>query len=725
MLLASDQTVTPLQLTYAGAFIFFLITAVLLSAALFEQYQRSPDKANFFNPKKFPLVVAAIGLFVLSLIVVNMAFPKKSFSNPLACARYAETHGDPDQATACYHTLIMRHPLEPDYHFGYVKNHFAQKREWRDSRGSKHERLDYPVEEMYEGLAQSADVKERDVAHLGLALYHYHQNSYQVVWEQLERITDDSLKYVNYLRGLISRGSIEYLRAEAALPHGYKSGAYTELARIYLTWSMDAQLVELSRNKDAIAHLEPHLQRLLYFKANNPGGYLKSLLREFGYRATPVILIAVLLITVVWLMFLSRLDVFEPERWRWIGAVMLLEAVLALAVFPLSDVYHFKVEHVFTGTRFEMFASYVFQVGLIEEAVKIAPLLLLLVFTKNVNEPFDYLFFGSVSALTFGAMENIIYFSEYEAGIIHGRALTAVVGHMIFSSVCAYVLMFFKYRLKTRWFLGLVPGLLLAALIHGVWNALAVTTVYVLVLIYFVLLLRVWARVIANALNNSEFFTYERKLNTARLQQILVFGLTVILVFEYFTSGIEFDRTYANSSLVASLITGSFLTVFLTIKLSNLDLAKGYWGGIDLEPGLLRDVAAPHNLVGSEVEFQPYEHNPYLIRILEDFPQGTIINRVMVGGHDPNWYLVRMYDNLMLKDCVRNHLLVKFISKNPHLGTDFNMLVNVLVMNREEDLTKEKIPANEVVEFGWAYLSLREPGKAATADDVVPEQREG
>ena len=51
----------------------------------------------------------------------------------------------------------------------------------------------------------------------------------------------------------------------------------------------------------------------------------------------------------------------------------------------------------------------VFGIGLIEETVKIIPFLLMLKFSRQINESIDYVIYASVSALGFAFMENLIY----------------------------------------------------------------------------------------------------------------------------------------------------------------------------------------------------------------------------------------------------------------------------------------------------------------------------
>ena len=92
-----------------------------------------------------------------------------------------------------------------------------------------------------------------------------------------------------------------------------------------------------------------------------------------------------------------------------------------------------------------LFKGGVFGIGVIEEFVKFVPFLIILKFTKIINEPIDYIMYASLSALGFAFVENFNYFDDGSINIIHSRALTASIAHMVFSSLVVYGLILAKY----------------------------------------------------------------------------------------------------------------------------------------------------------------------------------------------------------------------------------------------------------------------------------------
>ena len=149
-------------------------------------------------------------------------------------------------------------------------------------------------------------------------------------------------------------------------------------------------------------------------------------------------------------------------------------------------------------------------IGVIEELVKIIPVILILKYTRAINEPVDYLIYGSVSALGFAFAENLLYFNSYGPQIIMGGALTAVIFHMFLTSLAAYGLMLKKYKSSKGILTDFMKYFLLAAIIHGVYDFWLINpTVHrfaLLSIIILVFCLSFFNTLISNALSNSEFF---------------------------------------------------------------------------------------------------------------------------------------------------------------------------------------------------------------------------
>jgi len=173
---------------------------------------------------------------------------------------------------------------------------------------------------------------------------------------------------------------------------------------------------------------------LLYVNFSMFGRSLDS--GEETLYATSVILSFA--ISLMWYQYLTWLDIFEHERLVMIFSVFLMSCATIFLVYPMTDIIEQVLQFELNGNFFNDWWYCVLAIGLVEEIVKIIPFLVILYFTDEINEPFDYILYGSVSALGFAFIENIqyIYGSNLEA--VYGRALFASVAHMVFTSIICY-----------------------------------------------------------------------------------------------------------------------------------------------------------------------------------------------------------------------------------------------------------------------------------------------
>ncbi|MCB0779423.1 MAG: PrsW family intramembrane metalloprotease, partial [Flavobacteriales bacterium] len=88
-----------------------------------------------------------------------------------------------------------------------------------------------------------------------------------------------------------------------------------------------------------------------------------------------------------------------------------------------------------TGDLWDDLVYSVVAIGLVEEVVKLLPYLLIWRLTRQVDEPFDHLLYGSIAALGFAFMENTLYLESTRLTAVTGRALLASVAHMFDTSI--------------------------------------------------------------------------------------------------------------------------------------------------------------------------------------------------------------------------------------------------------------------------------------------------
>lgn len=288
--------------------------------------------------------------------------------------------------------------------------------------------------------------------------------------------------------------------------------------------------------------------------------------------------IAASLIAFVYIMFLRKMDIFEKEKPAFtlitfaMGCIFLFLVFILQAILPLQRILSDD------GNLLIRLQFHTIAVALFEETAKILPFLIMLSFRKIVNEPFDYIKYASVGAMGFAAIENILYFSKYSLEIVESRAFYTSIMHMFTSSMIAYQMLFFKYKLnKSAWY-GFIPGFVSAVLIHGMYNALiGHQETYMLGVVFTIVLMILWGRIMNNALNASPFFdeTVGRKTFWAGIYLLLGWGA----IFIYATigllilGGISQSIEFVKEGVFFGLLSG----IGLFVSLAFPKLRKGEW----------------------------------------------------------------------------------------------------------------------------------------------------
>lgn len=274
----------------------------------------------------------------------------------------------------------------------------------------------------------------------------------------------------------------------------------------------------------------------------------------------------------MWLGFLRRLDIFEPEKWRYtllatgLGAISTFLLTIVISLPPIRDLRA-------TGAQSHDLLFYIFRVGLMEELTKFLPLLVMLQITKEVDEPYDFLKYAMCSALGFATVENILYFSQYGAPIIDTRAYISVMGHLSFTCLFAY-----GYIRKPMLKLGSNLGNLIlfggfSILAHGLFDFfLSYNQYFVLFLILAYFLVIILRNMINIALNFSPWFHENKFHKAAEAFRWLCLGLIVVLIYAglavYLESGYPALLKFMKSSIVLSGTAAVFIPgVFSRIEL--------------------------------------------------------------------------------------------------------------------------------------------------------------
>lgn len=284
-------------------------------------------------------------------------------------------------------------------------------------------------------------------------------------------------------------------------------------------------------------------------------------------------------VSMIWLQYILKLDIYEKEKWKHIAFVFILSIITTYGCFILYPIFH-ALGFNLNGNAINDFFYCIFGIGLIEETVKFIPFFILLKYTKAINEPYDYLLYASVSALGFAFAENAMYLNNYGIHIVAARAFYAAVAHMTFCSTVAYGLLLKKYRFtQYPTILVFLVFFFIAMFIHGFYdfwlinkqvsNYNGITTIFLLITIH------LWFTMKNNAINISPFHNEKIKLDNDKLKQYLVISLCSIFMFSYLYVVLIYGKYEGLKFFWGNVRAYGYVIFYLIISFSNYKIIKG------------------------------------------------------------------------------------------------------------------------------------------------------
>lgn len=404
--------------------------------------------------------------------------------------------------------------------------------------------------------------------------------------------------------------------------------------------------------------------------------------------------VSALLVTGIWLYYVRNLDFFRLESVSYTILGFALGMFATFFTFPLSDLVRDTFEIAYSSSTFYNLFVYSFLgIGIVEETIKLVPVICILLFTREIDEPIDLIYYACISALGFAFLENLLYFKDISGSIIIGRALTSAVGHMIDSSIVVYGIVLYKFKPDRKKFSVVLYYFLLGAFCHALYDYFLFEDLILFFVASFAFFIQCWAIIINNAINNSKHFDYKilYKHDAVKFNMALAFTLLSILTFVL--NGFLVGRSAASETYVASLGWISLLLIFYTSTLSSFDLLKGYWRPVKFRfsspsdqamPGMrgfsifssvfTENTVVPLNHVGKKIKLHSPTYNQYLCEIFHT-GGGQIVNRLILetsdGNQDVDWFLVKLETPLDVNDDFhKQYILIKLRSKHASLIHD-------------------------------------------------------
>ena len=284
------------------------------------------------------------------------------------------------------------------------------------------------------------------------------------------------------------------------------------------------------------------------------------------------------MIAYTWCRYLTWLDVFEPERARY---MLIAFGMGALFSIPVPYVYDWIQQafgmHV-NGEKWNDLGYSVSVIGGVEETAKFLPLLILMFVTRQVDEPYDFILYGSLSALGFSFMENIAYLQATGLSTVMGRALTASVAHMMFTSVIAYGI---ALRLHKKDGSALLTGLLcflIASSAHGFYDfwLLSDDRPHAISLLFFLGCAQWWVVMKNNLIDLSPQFNTRVKLGSSMFRYRIMNGTLAVLGVAYIAMAAMGNAVTADRFLWNNSYSTSCMLLLIAMNFSSFALIEGY-----------------------------------------------------------------------------------------------------------------------------------------------------
>jgi RsiW-degrading membrane proteinase PrsW (M82 family)/RNA polymerase subunit RPABC4/transcription elongation factor Spt4 len=191
-----------------------------------------------------------------------------------------------------------------------------------------------------------------------------------------------------------------------------------------------------------------------------------------------LVILSFLLTLTFWLWIILKYDKFEREPLRSVLLVLVLGGFMSsVPAGILNQVVSWLIDPSawneadrlsLTGNSSLYYAF----VGLNEETLKAVATIILVRSMKGYNEPADALVYAMTVALGFAVIENIAYSFKFGLATLFIRQFNAVPLHIGLAAIWGVGIARAKFIRQGRYFITVVPYVLLAALIHSVYNSI-------------------------------------------------------------------------------------------------------------------------------------------------------------------------------------------------------------------------------------------------------------
>lgn len=696
------------------AFSFVMLPSIIKTLKL--------NRAKFITPIKHPDIRYGryyIYFFTCICVLIVIIFAKgfDTDRDPDLVIERAEKEGIYEHQYWAYYQKLKKNPYD------YRSMYYFHKSHHESENGRKFwDRKDYmwgisvPAGWEYDDISKSKDLRERDRGFFGAAVaqFIYYQNSGETL-RLLDSLHYKNMPFENCLRAMCVEATSEkaYYTLKEIAGKGYANEAIRYFAE-YCYYNQDYEYFEKIYAESAFRFFIPAYIKQEYAFLNNQLLNYQLYEVERIFRNTNLFAIfCILFIFYIWMFFLYNIDLYEKEKYKNIVFAFALSTLTFFLTSFLYDFFHHYLHLRKNGEPMNDLIYCIFEIGFIEEFVKILPLLIILRFTKILNEPVDYLLYGGIGALTFSILEDFLYFNNSSVIDLFARGIFTNIGHIADTSFIAYSLVLSRFYYKKYTIPLFIGGFLLACVCHGLYDFFIINETYSFWIIpSLILLLQVWwfVHIVTNCLNNSLHFNPRIMLNTRYLSTVVCGGLFVLTIVVYVHSAFNISPEYATWNLFMAVAYYSYILFFFSVCINRIDIFNGEWVTFSLKQFVNPKVffaGINHkysSLPGRKITLIPYGKQTK--NMTGSLPLICAIDkRVKIDGYT-GWFVITLDFPINVRGRFFSTLLFRTTENNDALEPDHRNCIEVFVP-KTNGTPPESYTRQDILHLDRAGLVIR------------------
>lgn len=535
------------------------------------------------------------------LVGVVFKFGKVSLPEDLILrARQLGAANMPADAEPVFEAALAEDINNLDLHSAYIRNHFAIPNQSDKPRD----------DQKLVGYYQSLQTKPESInpGYFGMGLLALQSQDYQAALDNFTAIPNQDLKNVNYFIGLTylrlgkQDSGEQYLRQEIK-QGGNLGDSVATLADQYSRTNRMVELRNLANDPNYGKYVAQNYLRTLALADRDWLEYLRLIYYVPYQRMTLEGALGGLIICLVWMIYLLRIAVFRQRPFYVFLITILLGIFFTVSSIIVSDFVGSALPIDSGGHWWLALTASIIHIGVVEEVIKFIPVLLVILFIKRDEEPFDLMLVGTLSALGFATLENVMYFSLDGLGLTLSRYLYSTIVHISMTGIVCYSWVRVRYFRPTNQILGILTGLALAAFVHGAFDYFLfgpysrITGVSLMIAL---VLAREYHRMISNSLNASPFF-YESASNSSRLKNFGLFlsAAFILMTVIFLQYNFDFSTEIAGKQLYQLSISTLPAAIAVVGSLGKLGLKRGVIIPLNNFTGVLQRLLASRLQAGS------------------------------------------------------------------------------------------------------------------------------